>query len=48
MAKSMTRIYLDALKTINDWATVSEWAIKVGELYSDILEKAEKETITIN
>ncbi|NBV99995.1 MAG: HNH endonuclease, partial [Proteobacteria bacterium] len=43
MAKSMTEIYLDALKAINGWATVSEWAIKVGELYPEILEKAEKE-----
>ncbi len=43
MAKSMTEIYLDALKAINGWATVSEWAVKVGELYPDILEKAEKE-----
>ncbi len=43
MAKSMTEIYLDALKAINGWATVSEWATKVGELYPDVLEKAEKE-----
>ncbi len=43
MAKSMTEIYLDALKAINGWATVSEWAMKVGELYPEILEKAEKE-----
>jgi hypothetical protein len=35
--------YLDALKQINDWTTVSEWAIKVGEIYPDLLEKADKE-----
>lgn len=28
---------------INDWTTVSNWAIKVGELYPDLLEKANKE-----
>ena len=39
----MTETYLDALKMINDWATVSEWAIKVGEQYPDILEKADRE-----
>lgn len=39
----MTEIYLDALKIINGWATVSEWAEKVGEVYPEVLEKAEKE-----
>ena len=39
----MTEIYLDALKVINGWATVSEWAEKVGELFPEVLEKAEKE-----
>ena len=37
--------YLKALKTINDWALVSEWAIKVGEIYPDILEKADTEAV---
>ena len=45
MAKSMTEIYLDALKIINGWATVSEWAEKVGEVYPEVLEKAEKEAM---
>jgi hypothetical protein len=35
--------YIKALKTINDWTTVSKWAIKVGEMYPDLLEKANKE-----
>ena len=33
--------YLEALKSIGDWALVSEWAIQVGEMYPEILEKAE-------
>ncbi|MEH6543584.1 MAG: hypothetical protein V7721_06535 [Porticoccaceae bacterium] len=37
--------YLEALKTVDDWLIVSDWAIKVGELYPDILEKAEKEAV---
>ncbi len=32
--------YLNALKQINDWTTVSDWAIKVGEMYPDLLDKA--------
>ena len=39
----INEIYIEALKTLNDYVTVSEWAQKVGELYPDILEKAEKE-----
>ena len=35
--------YLQALRNINDWTTVSDWAIKVGELYPDLLEKANLE-----
>jgi len=35
--------YIEALKTFNDYITVSEWAQKVGELYPDILENAEKQ-----
>jgi len=33
--------YLEALKAVDDWVIVSEWAKKVGELFPDILEKAE-------
>lgn len=39
----INEIYFEALKTFSDYVTVSEWAQKVGELYPDILEKAEKE-----
>jgi len=39
----MNEIYLDALKTISGWTTISEWAIKVGELYPDVLEKTEQQ-----
>lgn len=39
----INEIYFEALKTFNDYVTVSEWAQKVGELYPEILEKAEKE-----
>ncbi len=35
--------YLAALREINDWTTVSEWAIKVGDLYPDLLAKANEE-----
>jgi hypothetical protein len=35
--------YIEALKTFNDFVTVSEWALRVGELYPDLLEKADKE-----
>ena len=38
---NITEKYLEALKPLTDWVIVSEWAIKVGELYPDILEKAE-------
>ena len=33
--------YLEVLKTMDEWAPVSEWAIKVGEVYPEILAKAE-------
>jgi len=37
--------YLKALKEINDWVIVSDWAKKVGELYPDILAKAEHDAL---
>ncbi|MCU7906554.1 MAG: HNH endonuclease [Candidatus Thiodiazotropha sp. (ex Epidulcina cf. delphinae)] len=37
--------YLEALKTIDDWVTVSEWAVAVGKLYPDLLEKADEEAV---
>ncbi len=39
----INQIYIEALKTFNDYVTVSEWAQKVSELYPDILENAEKQ-----
>ncbi len=35
--------YLEALRQINDWTTVSDWAIKVGDMHPDLLEKANNE-----
>ena len=35
--------YLEALKTLNDFVTVSEWAVKFGAMYPDLLDKANKE-----
>lgn len=35
--------YLLTLKEINDWATVSEWALKFSLMFPDLLEKANEE-----
>ena len=35
--------YLEALKTFDDWVIVSEWAIKVGEIYPDLLTEANEQ-----
>lgn len=43
MKNTITEKYLEALKTINDWVIVSDWAKMVGELYPDILDKANSE-----
>lgn len=43
---TITEKYLEALKKIDGWATVSDWAMKVGELYPDLLAKAEEEAKT--
>ena len=40
---NITEQYLEALKGIDGWTIVSEWAQKVGELYPDLLEKANEE-----
>jgi hypothetical protein len=40
---SMAEKYLKVLKSLKGWVTVSEWAIKFGEIYPDLLEKAEEE-----
>jgi len=42
---SITEKYLEALKEIDDWAIVSDWAVKVGELYPDILAKADHDAL---
>lgn len=43
MKSEMKRKYLETLKDIESWATVSEWAKKVAELNPDILVKADRE-----
>lgn len=40
---NITEKYLVALKSVDNWVQVSEWAVKVGELYPELLEKAERE-----
>ncbi len=35
--------HLEALKNLDDWVIVSDWAFKVGEIYPDLLAKAEIE-----
>jgi hypothetical protein len=37
--------YLKAIEGYGDWLTVSEWAIKVGELYPEVLKKAEDDAL---
>jgi len=37
--------YLQAIEDCDDWLTVSEWAVKVGELFPDILQKAEEDAL---
>jgi hypothetical protein len=40
---SMAEKYLEVLKKINGWITVSEWAIKFGEMFPELLAKADLE-----
>jgi len=35
--------YLEALKSFDDWVIVSEWAMRVGEMYPDLLEAANEQ-----
>lgn len=35
--------YLETLKTFTDYVTISDWAIKFGEMYPDELEKANEQ-----
>jgi hypothetical protein len=37
--------YLETLKIMNDWTTISEWAVKFCELNPDLFEKANREAI---
>lgn len=43
MTTSFREKYLEALKTFDDWVIVSEWAQRFGELYPDLMEKANRE-----
>ena len=40
---NMTEKYLEALKDLDNWVIVSEWATRFGELYPELLEKANEE-----
>ena len=40
---NITEKYLETLKTFDDWVIVSDWAIRVGEKYPDLLVKAESQ-----
>ena len=40
---NITEKYLKAIEQYEGWLTVSEWAVKVGEHYPDLLEKANRE-----
>ena len=40
--------YLEALKTTDDWVIVSEWAKKVGELYSTNLRTGSNQPNPLN
>jgi len=44
-APSISESYLEALTAINDWTTVSDWALKVGEMFPEILDKANDEAM---
>jgi hypothetical protein len=35
--------YIEALRSFSDWATVSDWALKVSEMFPEELEKADKQ-----
>jgi hypothetical protein len=40
---TITGQYLEALKQIDDWVTGGEWALKVAELYPELLERANEQ-----
>lgn len=43
MDKSFREMYLDTLRTFEDWVIVSEWAQRFSELHPELLEKANRE-----
>lgn len=43
MSSSFRAKYLEALKSLGDWTIVSDWAQRFGEIYPDLLEKANRE-----
>ena len=45
MSKSITQKYLEALKLLEGSVTVLEWATKVGQIYPEILAKADQEAL---
>lgn len=40
---TINEMYLEALQKLNDWTTISDWALKFSEMYPVQLEKAEKQ-----
>ena len=40
---SMAEKYIETLKKVNGWITVSDWAIKFGEMFPDLMAKADIE-----
>lgn len=40
---SMAEKYLEALRKIGTWTTVSDWAIEFGQMFPDLLDKANAE-----
>lgn len=40
---TITEKYLEALEQMEGWVTSGEWALKVSELYPDLLEKANEQ-----
>ena len=37
--------YLETLKLINDWTTISEWAVKFGEINPELLAQAHEQAL---
>lgn len=37
--------FIESLKNINDWVSVAEWAVRVGEDYPDILADADRDAL---